>query len=333
MRAAILERYDKNGRDLVIKDIPTPGIGAHDVLLKVSCAGVNPLDNMIIRKEVKLIVDYHTPFVMGNELVGIVQETGSAVEGFAKGDRIYARMPLDRIGAFAEYAAIDASAIAKVPDYLSDEQAACIPLTALTALQAYELMDPDPGDSIFISGGTGSLGAMAIPIAKDMGLKVLTNGNGANAGRMEELGVDLFIDYKKQDFVDVIHDVDFVLDSLGDEALPKEFLVLKPGGVLVSLRGLPNGAFAKRMGFGPLKRLLFSLAGSKYDRMAAKREQTYQFIFVHADGDGLAKVSEVFESKHVMPSVDEAFGLDDINEALRKVAHGGSKGKTILKIS
>lgn len=333
MKAAILEHYDKAGTDLVIKDVPVPEVGANDVLVRVRCAGVNPLDNMIIRKEVKLIVDYRTPLVMGNEFVGVVEKAGAAVTEFAEGDRVYARMPLDSIGAFAEYVSIDAGALAKVPDYLTDEEAACVPLTALTAQQAYGLMGVRPGGKLFISGGTGSVGAMAIPLAKDRGLFVATNGNGNSAQRMAELGVDEFIDYRKQDFAEVLHDMDYVLDTLGDKALPQEFQILKEGGTLVSLRGLPNGAFAKRAGLGLVKRILFGLAGSKYDRMAAKRDQTYQFIFVHADGAGLREISRVFEERHVQPSVDGVFGLDEVNAALDKVAHGGSKGKTILKIA
>lgn len=333
MKAAILEHYDKAGTNLIVRETPMPRVGANDVLVRVACAGVNPLDNMIIRKEVKLIVDYPMPLVMGNELVGIVESAGNAVQGFAEGDRVYARMPLDNIGAFAEYVSINANAIAKVPDYLTDEEAACVPLTALTALQAYTLMDVQPGGKLFISGGTGSVGAMAIPIAKGMGLYVATSGNGNSAERMAALGVDEFIDYKQQDFADVLHDMDYVLDTLGDKALPKEFQILKPGGTLVSLRGLPNGAFAKRMGMGWLKRMLFSIAGRKYDKMAAQLGQTYQFIFVHADGEGLARISRIFEEKHVQPSVDGVFSLDDVNAALAKVKAGGSKGKTILKIA
>ena len=121
MKAAILRGYDKNGCDLEIRDIPVPEISEKEVLVKIRTAGVNPLDNMIIRGEVKLIVSYSFPLVMGNEFVGIIEKIGSAVKGFAAGDRVYGRMPLQKIGAFAEYAAIDASAIAKVPEYLSDE--------------------------------------------------------------------------------------------------------------------------------------------------------------------------------------------------------------------
>ena len=303
------------------------------MLVRVHTAGVNPLDNMIVRGEVKLIVPYRFPLVMGNELVGTVEALGPGVSRFSVGDRVYGRMPLAKIGAFAEYAAVAQTALAKVPDYLSDEEAACVPLTALTALQSLELMSAKAGDSIFISGGTGSLGAMAVPIAAGMGLTVATNGNGASENRMRALGASTFIDYREQDYAEVLRDVDFVLDTLGDRELPKEFAVLKSGGTLVSLRGLPNGEFARRAGLPVWKRLAFGLVGGKYDRMAAKREQRYRFVFVHEDGEGLERIPKLMGERRLEASVDGVFGLDDANAALAKVAAGGSKGKTVLRIS
>lgn len=330
MKAAILNGYDKNGCDLEIRDIPVPEISENEVLVKIRTAGVNPLDNMIIHGEVKLIVPYSFPLVMGNEFVGIIEKKGSAVKGFVEGNRVYGRLPLKKIGAFAEYAAVDSLAIAKVPEYLSDEEAACVPLTAL---QAFELMHPRAGESVFISGGTGSLGAMAIPVAKSFGLTVITNGNGVSEERVMKLGADRFIDYKKEDYANVLSDVDYVLNTLGDRELAKEFRVLKKGGSLVSLRGLPNEEFAVRSGMPFLKRMMFKMAGRKYDKMAATKSQMYFFIFVHEDGAGLKKISEIFKDTHIEASVDEVFSLDDVNKALKKVASGGSKGKTIVKIS
>lgn len=255
----------------MLRDIPVPDCGTQEVLVKVHTAGVNPLDNMIVRGEVKMVVPYTFPLVMGNEFVGVVEKVGADVDRVSVGDRVYARMPLQKIGAFAEYAAIDQSAVAKVPDYLSDEEAACVPLTALTALQSLDLMAPKAGESIFISGGTGSLGAMAIPVAKSYGLTVFTNGNGASAERVLALGVDRFIDYKKQDYAGVLSDVDYVLDTLGEKELLKQFFILKQGGMLVSLRGLPNGEFAARSNMPAIKRILFKAAGRKYDQMVAKK--------------------------------------------------------------
>lgn len=333
MKAAVLTGYDKNGRALELREIPIPEMKDDDVLVKIRTAGVNPLDNMIIRGEVKMIVPYSFPLVMGNEFVGIIEKTGKNVRKFRPGDRVYGRMELKRIGAFAEYAAIDQSAIARVPEYLSDGEAASVPLTALTAMQALNLMKPKKGETIFISGGTGSLGAMAIPVAKSCGLTVITNGNCAGEERVRRLGADRFIDYKKEDYAKVLSNMDYVLDTLGDRELSKEFGILKNGGSLVSLRGMPNGEFASRTGMSIFKRLILKIAGSKYDRMAANRNQKYYFIFVHEDGAALERISEIFGQNHLEASVDGVYAFNDVNEALKKVASGGSKGKTILKIS
>ena len=333
MKAAVLDEYDKQGRDLTVVEVPMPEMKADEVLVRVHTAGVNPLDNMIVRGEVKLIVPYTMPLIMGNEFCGTIEKMGSKVRGFSVGDRVYGRLPLSHIGAFAEYVAVSSSAIAKVPDYLSDEEATAVPLTALTALQALELLQVKSGDSVFISGGTGSFGAMAIPIAKSRGLKVITNGSASQRDRVISLGADRFIDYKTEDYSKTLHDIDGIIDTLGERELPKEFGILKSGGHLVSLRGLPNGEFAKRMDMPFWKRMLFKLAGMKYDRMAAINQQHYHFIFVHEDGEGLQQVSRLFEEKRIPASVDEVFALEDVNQALKKVASSGSKGKTILKIN
>ena len=241
MKAAVLTHYDKKGTDLDVREIPMPVPEEDEILMKIIAAAVNPLDNMIIRGEVKLIVPYAMPLVMGNEFAGIVEKTGKNASRFQPGDRVYGRMPLKKIGAFAEYAALKETAVASIPEYLSFEEAATVPLTALTAMQAFDIMNVRAGESVFISGGTGSLGAMAIPVAKSLGLHVYTNGSSDNEERVKKLGAERFIDYRKENYADVLSDVDHVLDTLGDRELPNEFKVLKEGGNLVSLRGLPNG--------------------------------------------------------------------------------------------
>lgn len=310
--------------------MPLPETG--ELLIRVRTAGVNPLDTMIIRGEVRLIVPYRVPVQMGNEFAGTVASLGAGVSGFAEGDRVYARMPLDHIGAFAEYITVPAAAAARVPDYLDDEEAACVPLTSLTALQAYDLMRVQRGGTLYISGGTGSVGAMAIPIAVARGLKVATSGGADSRERVMSLGVETFIDYKTQQITDVLSDVDYVLDTLGDKALPVEFAILRRGGSLVTLRGTPNGAFARRMRMPWYKRLLFDLAGSKWVRMARRKDQTYNFIFVHADGPGLEQISKIFTEKRIKPSIDGVYPLAEVNQALQRVASGHSRGKTVLRI-
>ncbi len=149
----------------------------------------------------------------------------------------------------------------------------------------------------------------------------------------EKWGAERFIDYRKENYADVLSDVDHVLDTLGDRELPNEFRVLKEGGNLVSLRGLPNGRFARRNGMPLFKRLLFQLAGSQYDRMAAAKKQTYDFLFVHEDGSQLDRIGRLFDKEHSLEtSIDTVYDLEEINKALTKVKQGKSKGKTIITV-
>lgn len=331
MRAVILNQYNKEG-NVEIKVIQIPQVGKNDVLVKIKYAGVNPLDNMIIREEVKFIVPYDLPCVMGNEFSGVIEKIGSDVTEFKIGDKVYGRMPLNKIGAFAEYIAIDKEAIAIIPNYLSFKEAACIPLTALTAIQAFELMEAKSGERIFISGGTGSFGAMAIPIGKSLGFKIITSGSGSNRDRVMKLGADEFFDYKNQDYSEILHDVDYVLDTVGDKELEKEFKILKNGGKLISLKGMPNAEFADRFGLGCFKKLILKCFGRGNEKIAEKKNQRYYFLFVQSNGKQLAQVSRIFEENRIECSIDEIFELNDVNQALQKVLKGGSKGKTLLKI-
>ncbi|MBS4455996.1 NADP-dependent oxidoreductase [Tuanshanicoccus lijuaniae] len=330
MKAAQYTTYNKNNIQITVTDIAKPQITRKQVLVKVMAAGVNPLDNMISRGEVKMIVPYKLPQTAGNELVGLVEEVGASVTNFKIGERVFGRLPLDSIGAFAEYVAVDASALAKVPDYLTDVEAAAIPLTALTIMQALDLMQAQSGKTIFISGGTGGVGGMAIPIAKAKGLTVITNGDGANAERVLALGADRFIDYKTEDYTQTVSDVDYVLDTLGGNETEKQMTIMKKGGHLVSLRAMPNGEFAKRMNMPIHKQILFGAAGLKFDKMAEKYGVHYHFIFVTSNGKQLQEVADIFSERQIKPSIDTVYPFEEVNAALDKVANGRSRGKTVL---
>lgn len=308
MKAALHTKYNKNNIALTLSQVDKPVAKANQVLIKVTAAGVNPLDNMISRGEVKMIVPYKLPQVAGNELVGRVEAVGSQVTNFKIGDRVFGRLPLDSIGAFAEYVAVDSAALAKVPDYLTDVEAAAVPLTALTIMQALDLMGAQAGKTIFISGGTGGVGGMA-------------------------LGADRFIDYKTEDYTQTLKDVDYVLDTLGGAETEKQMSIMKKGGQLVSLRAMPNGAFAKRMNLPKWKQVLLGLVGSKFDKMAAKYGVTYHFIFVESNGRQLQEVADIFSKLEIRPSIDTTFSFDQVNEALDKIANGRSRGKTVLTFS
>lgn len=330
MKAAQHVSYDKDNITLTLSEIEKPQMKPNQVLIKVTAAGVNPLDNMISRGEVKMIVPYKLPQTAGNELVGLVTEVGSSQTKFTIGDRVFGRLPLDSIGAFAEYAVVDSDALAKVPDYLTDVEAAAVPLTALTIMQALDLMGAEAGQTIFISGGTGGVGGMAIPIAKSKGLKVITNGDGANAERVLALGVDQFIDYKTEDYTQILSQIDYVLDTLGGAETEKQMSIMKKGGQLVSLRAMPNGAFAKRMNLPKWKQILLGLAGRKFDKMAKRYGVNYHFIFVESNGQQLQEVADIFSKLEIKPSIDTVYPFEEVNAALDKIANGRSRGKTVL---
>ena len=248
MKAFQLQQYDKKNLALNCVDLPRPQVAPNEVLIEVKAAGVNPLDNMITRGDVKMITPYALPQTMGNECAGVIAEVGSEVKDFAVGDAVFSRLPISRPGAFAEYVAVPADAVPRMPEGLSFEEAASIPLTALTAYQALDLLEAKPGSSIFISGGSGALGAMAIPLAKARGLKVYTNGNSASRERVMALGTDRYLDYREEDYLEVLEPVDYVLDSLGGKELDRQMQLLRRGGKIVSLKGMPNARFAQRFG-------------------------------------------------------------------------------------
>ncbi|MGT2716158.1 NADP-dependent oxidoreductase [Streptococcus respiraculi] len=330
MKAAQHTSYDKQNITLSVTEIAKPSITSNQVLIKVTAAGVNPLDNMISRGEVKMIVPYKLPQTAGNEVVGLVEEVGSNVTKFAVGDRVFGRLPLNNIGAFAEYVAVEVQALAKVPDYLTDVEAAAVPLTALTIMQALDLMKAQAGKTIFISGGTGGVGGMAIPIAKAKGLTVITNGDGVNGERVLALGADRFIDYKTEDYTETVKDVDYVLDTLGGAETEKQMSIMKKGGQLVSLRAMPNGDFAKRMNLPKWKQILLQQVGRKFDKMADKYGVHYYFIFVESNGEQLQEVADIFSKLQIKPSIDTVYPFEEVNAALDKVANGRSRGKTVL---
>lgn len=333
MKAVQIDNYSKTVNSVKIREINIPEIKPDEVLVRVKSVGINPVDNMITRGDVKLITPYSFPLTIGNELAGVIEKTGEKVTEFKEGDRVFSRLPTNKIGAFAEYVAINKKDLAKIPEYLSFNEAAAIPLTALTAYQALDILQLKSGETLFISGGSGGFGAMAVPLAKARGIKVITNGSLENKERVLALGAEQFLDYKTEDYAQLLHDVDGVIDTIGGKDTEKQFSILKQGGKLVSLKGMPNGRFAKKMGLPLWKQWIFGFAGRSFDNMAKKRNQEYHFIFVQSNGEQLSEIAKVLEENQIRPSIDSIYSFEDIAKALVKVDKGSSRGKTIVEIS
>lgn len=331
MKAAQITKYSKKIHAQV-NDIPIPEIDDNEVLVKVKAAAVNPLEMLVITGSVKLIQDYEFPLTIGNELAGVIEKVGKNVTDFHVGDDIYTRLPLKKIGAFTEYAAIDAAAIAPMPKNLSYVEAAAAALTGLTAYQGlHEELEAQSGKSVFIPGGSGSFGQMAVPIAKAMGLNVIVSGNSQARERTLEIGADQYLDYAKENYVDLLSNVDYVIDTLGAKEFDNELKIIKPGGRLLSLKTGPNKRFGKDNNFPWWKQKLFSAVGAKYDNKAKKLDVEYRFIFVRSDGAQLKEITKIIEKNNIVPPIHPTlFTIGNVNEALELVANGRPKGKVII---
>ena len=302
------------------------------MLIKVSFAAVNPLDIMNITGAVKLIQNYKMPLTLGNEVIGEIVALGAKVSKFKKGDVVYSRLPLDKIGAFAEYISVDSDAVALRPKSLDEKHAVGVPLTGLTAYQAFvEELEAIPGETVFIAGGSGSFGQMAVPIAKSMGLKVIVSGSLRRKDYIMSLGADQYLDYKTEEYWTHLSNIDYVIDTVGLSEIEHEFSILRPGGKLVSLIAGPNGAFAKKHSLPFWKQMLFGIAGRKLDKLAKKHEADYRFLFVREDGHQLSKISRLIDEYNIVPEIDEhIFTIDQVNEALNLVRGGHVNGKVVI---
>lgn len=204
MKAIQIKNYSKN-INTVLCDIPIPEVGDTDVLIRVKAAAVNPLELLIINGNIKLIQNYNMPLTLGNECSGIIEKVGKNVKEFKNGDAVYTRLPIQRIGAFAEYVVVEQTAIAKIPKNCEFTTAAAIPLAGLTAYQGIiDELQAKAGDILLIIGGSGSFGQMAVPIAKALGLNVIVTGNEREKDRFIQMGVDRYIDYKKENYWEVL---------------------------------------------------------------------------------------------------------------------------------
>ncbi|MFF0042704.1 NADP-dependent oxidoreductase [Streptomyces mirabilis] len=334
MRAFTVERYGDNA-GVRAGEVPDPEVGADDVLVRIQAASVNPLDRMIRDGEMKAILPYRVPFVLGNDLAGVVVEVGAAVTQYAVGDEVFARPDKDRIGTFAELIAVHQDDVAIKPATLTMEEAASLPLVALTSWQALvERARIQPGQKVLIHAGSGGLGTIAIQLAKQLGAHVATTTSTANVDLVRRLGADVVVDYKKQAFETVLHDYDFVLDSLGGETLKKSLDVLKPGGQVISVAGPPDAAFARELGADPLIRLVMSALSFRIRRRARRRNVTYSFLFMKASGDQLRELTPLIEAGRIRPVVDTVFPFESAREALEYLDAGRAKaGKVVVKMT
>ena len=332
MKAFILESYGAN-RALQLADVPEPQLRDDEVLVQVHAAGVNQLDSKIKDGQFKLILPYRLPLILGHDVAGVVVKVGPRVRQFKPGDEVYARTDDFRIGTFAEFVPVKESSLAPKPQGLTMEEAASIPLVGLTAWQALvETAKLSKGQRVFIQAGSGGVGTFAIQLAKHLGATVATTTSAANFELVKRLGADVVIDYRTQDFENVLHDYDVVLNSQDGKTLGKSLRVLKGGAKLVSISGPPDPAFGRNIAAPAFVRLVMRLLSSGIRRRARGRGIDYSFLFMRANGGQLREITRLIEAGAIRPVVDKVFAFESTNEALAYAEAGRAKGKVVIKI-
>jgi len=332
MKALTFKRYGKSP-GIGFADLPMPALKPDELLVEIHAAGVNPIDNMIPTGLFKPVLKFALPATMGSDLAGVVIAVGSRVTRFKKGDAVFASLFDLGTGSLAEFAAVPERVAALKPANLDFVQAASIPMVALTSWQALkERAKVQKGQKVFIPAGSGGIGTFAIQLAKHLGAKVGTTTSTGNVPLVSSLGADEVIDYKTQQFENVLSAYDLVLGTLRGKEIEKSIGILKPGGKIVSLIGPLDAAFASARGLNFVLKFAFSLMSRRITRLAAKRDVSYSFLFVRADGAQLSEIGALLESGHIRPVIDKVFPFDQAKEALDYLAQGRARGKVVVQL-
>jgi NADPH:quinone reductase-like Zn-dependent oxidoreductase len=330
MRAFAFDAYEKPLHEI---DAPEPIVGDHDVLIEVAAAGLNHLDAKIREGEFTLILPYKAPLTLGHDLAGTVIEVGGSVRSMKPGDAVFSRPRDHRIGTFAERIAVDEADVALAPTTISTVEAASLPLVALTAWQALvERGNVQPGQKVLIHAGAGGVGTIAVQLAKQLGAHVATTASSSNADFLRDLGADVVVDYRTQDFEEELSGYDLVLDSLSGENLSKSLRVLRPGGLAVGIQGPPTPAFAKAAGLNPVVRLAIAGLSRKVRARARKLGVRYEFLWMHADGDQLREIAALVDAGAIRPVVGATHPFADTATALDDLGKARIRGKAVVTL-
>lgn len=328
MRAFILSKYNTAVHEA---DMPEPVVGERDVLVRIQAAGLNQLDEKIRAGEFKAILPYRLPIILGHDVAGTVIRVGTGVKAFRPGDEVYARPRDHRIGTFAERIAIDERDVALKPDSITMDEAGSLPLVALTAWQALvEIADVRPGQKVLIHAGAGGVGSIAIQLAKHLGAEVATTASAANADFVRRLGADHIIDYRGEDFAEVLSGYDVVLDSLGGENLEKSLRVLRRGGIAIGISGPPTPEFARAAGLNLLIRLAIAGLSRRIRTQAGRLGVRYTFLLMRASGSQLREIAGLVDAGAIRPVVGRIFPFDETVAGIESLRKGGAPGKAVI---
>lgn len=301
MKAAVYTKT-KSGKVVQIMDVGIPVPRDNEVLLKVRAASVNPLDWRLKARR------------PGVDVAGEVVAVGKRVTQFKPKDAVFGTCR----GAFAEYACTSEATLVSKPDNLSFEQAACVPIAGLTALQGLRNKgNLQPGQKVLINGAAGGVGTFAVQIAKSLGAEVTGVCGTRNIEMVRSLGADLVIDYTRQDFANKGLHYDLLLDNVGNRTLSAFRRVMTPSGRCV-MAGAPKELWAV------ITRVLKALAWSPFSR------QKFTVFIAKLKKDDLAALCELMKMGKVKPVIDKRYQLSGTADAIAYVEQGHARAKVVI---
>jgi alcohol dehydrogenase len=314
-----------------LREVPEPTAGPGEVLIRVRAAGLNPIDYKL-RRGFGRVLHLDLPLVAGSELSGVVEAFGAGATRFGIGDRVYARVDKQKLGAYAEHAVVDENFVARMPRSLDFDDAAGVPLAGLTALQALRGLSITPGDRVFISGGAGGVGTLAIQLAAHMGAKVATTASPRGEELVRSLGAETVIDYRKQKFNEMLSDYDSAFVTTGGRDLTDSFDILKPGAKAVSVTSIDPTTARDDVGMGRLLTAAVWVANTKIRGKSRRRGVSYRSLFMHPSGDDLGALTELVDSGELQPVTDRVFPFEQLPDAFAYLEEGHAKGKVVVRL-
>ena len=311
MKSAQINKYGSSEVVEINQNTPEPTLSSGKVLVTIKAAGVNPADWKIREGGLQQMISLQFPSTLGMDFSGVIKQVGEGVahSEFKQGDEVYGQAGVVNggSGAFAEMALAKTEGIANKPKRLNHAEAAALPLVGVSAWRALmENIGLSNGQRILIHGGAGGIGSIAIQIAKNLGAYVATTVSANDKEFVQELGADQVIDYKNQNFEDLLHDYDAVFDTVGGETYKRSFKVLKKEGIIVSMLEQPNSELM-----------------NQYDIKAI-------FQFTQADRERLTKLAKWVDQNNIRVNVDRTFSLDEAADALDYQKDVHPRGKVVL---
>src|SRR5919197_2060771 len=313
MKSAQIKRYGSSEVIEINQMTPTPNLAAGKVLVDLKVAGINPIDWKIREGYMQQMIPLQFPSTLGMDFSGVIKQLQENVPSdFKQDDEVYGQASVLRggSGTFAESALVEADTIAHKPKTLNHLEAAGLPLVGVSAWRALvENIALSRGQKILSHGGAGGIGSIAIQLAKHLGAYVATTVSTNDKQFVQELGANQVIDYKSQNFEDMIHDYDAVFDTVGGDTYKRSFKVLKKGsGIIVSMLEQPNPELMNQYGVKAL------------------------FLFSQVNRERLTKLAEWIDQNNIKVNIDKTFSLDEAANALDYQKDVHPRGKVVLTV-